>query len=93
MPPSPKDDTDFHLHATHLYVNVSSASQNVPMLKPGTAKKGRIGFGDTLPTTRRMKAGDRLVCLTHISAEAMIATLEGDTRELLILTAHLRLLA
>jgi hypothetical protein len=74
---------------THLYINTSSASQTVPILKPGTAANGKITFGDTIGS-RRMRAGDRLIHLLHLNTEAIIAHLPGDTRELLILTPHIR---
>jgi hypothetical protein len=88
--PTPMSDTDLdHPAPTHRYINVSSASQNATLLKPGTAAKGRVGFGDTIGE-RRMKAGDRLCKLADLSPEAIIATLEGDTREILLLNAHIR---
>jgi hypothetical protein len=72
---------------THIYINASSASQNATLLKEGTAANGKVNFGDPIGT-RRMKVGDRLIHLTHLGIEAAIFTLPGDTREILILTAH-----
>jgi hypothetical protein len=74
----------------NVVVFTSSASelQHVPTLKPGTAAKGRVDFGDQTGALR-LKVGDCLLVL-HSSAEVIFGhnITDPNKTELLVLAKN-----
>lgn len=71
-----------------VYTSAASELQHVPTLKPGTAAKGRVDFGDQTGA-RRLKVGDCLLVLNSSSEVIFAQNITDPTKtELLILAKH-----